>query len=229
MAGSAGFTNAAAFLAVGTFVTHVTGFASLFGVHAAEADFKEAAIALVVPLFFLVGALVAGLLVGVREERGQFPHYDWVMVLSGISVLVTPALAWAGHLGTFENGFHLSLQQNAVILASLCMASGMQNAALSSATQHSVRITHLSGLTTDLGLALARLLGVSDAGRRSTLLRLSAVRSGTIAAFLIGSLAGAAAAYRFGFNSFLLPAAICFYAALRGRQEKFMTLLKGRP
>jgi uncharacterized membrane protein YoaK (UPF0700 family) len=215
MAASAGYTNAAAFLAVGIFVTHVTGFATLFGVHAAKGQVLEALTGLAVPLFFLGGALLAGLLVTVREDRGQRPHYDWVMAFSALGVLLPVLLHAAGWLGEFGALTTAGLRGNAVFLASICLASGMQNAALSAASHHSVRITHMTGLTTDLGLGLARLIGGHTRERKPTWLRF-----GTILAFLAGSVLGALAAPRFGYNAFLLPALVCAYAAWRGRVEK---------
>lgn len=199
-------------------MTHVTGFATLFGVHAAKGEGWEALTALLVPGFFLLGAMLAGFLVTVREEEKRRPHYDWVMALAGLCVLGPPLLAQAGYLGALETRFHLSLSQNAVIMALLCLSSGMQNAALSAASHRSVRITHLTGLTTDLGLGLARLLSLPGK-RRGAENKLAAVRLGTLCSFLVGSVAGAAAALRVGFASFLVPGVICLYAAVRGNLE----------
>jgi uncharacterized membrane protein YoaK (UPF0700 family) len=223
MAANAGYTNAVAFLALGIFVTHVTGFATLFGVHAAHGEGWDALAGLAVPLFFLAGAFLAGVLVTVREDRGQRPHYDWVMALSGLSVLVPAILAWTGHLGPFGELAGAGVKRNAILLASLCLASGMQNAALSAATHHSVRITHMTGLTTDLGLGLAHLLGGHDRERKPTFLRF-----GTILAFLTGSVLGAVLALKLGYNAFVLPAVVCAYAAWRGRIEKSLTVRKSK-
>lgn len=223
MAGSAGYTNAVAFLALGIFVTHVTGFATLFGVHTARGQGWDAVAGLVVPLFFLLGAFLAGVLVTVREDKGQRPHYDWVMALSALCVLLPALLAWDGQFGAFGEMAGAGLKRNVVLLASLCLASGMQNAALSAATHHSVRITHMTGLTTDLGLGLAHWVGGHERERKPTLLRF-----GTILAFLAGSVLGAVAAPKLGYSAFILPAAVCTYAAWRGRIEKDQIGKKGK-
>ncbi len=203
-ASGAGFTNAAAFVLLGSFVTHVTGFASLFGTHLAKGEGHGALLSLAVPGFFLAGAFIAGRLVVVREERRQVPHYDWAMGLAAACCLAAALLP-------LPQGPARSLA-----MALLCLSSGLQNAALSAASHRSVRVTHLTGLTTDLGLGLARL----SAGGARAEMKLSAVRLGTIASFLTGSVAGAMGSLRWGAPSFLLPAGVCLYAAMRGRVEK---------
>jgi uncharacterized membrane protein YoaK (UPF0700 family) len=222
LAGGAGFMNAGAFLAVGTFVTHVTGFATLFGIHAAQGQGGEALIALAVPAFFLAGAMLAGFLVVVREEKGLAPHYDWAMAVAGVCALAPVLLAHGGLPGPAAPLLPHALGQNALLLIPLCLSNGIQNAALSAASHRSVRITHLTGLTTDLGLGLARLSSFRKSGglRRDPEFKLSAVRLGTLGSFLAGSVAGAVASQHWGLDSFVVPGAICFYAAWRGRTEK---------
>jgi uncharacterized membrane protein YoaK (UPF0700 family) len=214
----AAFMNAAAFLAAGTFVTHVTGFATLFGLHAARGQWLDALAALLVPAGFMLGALLAGFLISARRRRGLVPHYDYAMAVAGACALAPALLHWLGGLEEAR----LSLSSNLILLVPLCLSSGVQNAALSAASRRSVRITHLTGLSTDLGLGLAQLASHGsfkalhkDAEFLPTLLRL-----GTLGCFLLGSLAGALAMLRFGFSCFVFPAAACFYAAWVGRGEK---------
>jgi uncharacterized membrane protein YoaK (UPF0700 family) len=52
-----GCINAGGFLATGKFVSHVTGFATLFGVDAMTDQVKAAISMLTVPLFFFVGVV----------------------------------------------------------------------------------------------------------------------------------------------------------------------------
>src|SRR4051812_28148114 len=75
----AGVMNVVAFIGLGTFATHVTGFATLFGVHLSELRIGTALAALAVPLFFLGGSVISGLLVEGRVRKGKIPHYDYVM------------------------------------------------------------------------------------------------------------------------------------------------------
>jgi len=82
-----GFINAGGFLATGRFVSHVTGFATLFGVDLANSQFEAAVQILSVPLFFLLGAFLAGLLIDRPLYKKRRPHFDWVMGLSACALL----------------------------------------------------------------------------------------------------------------------------------------------
>ena len=84
---SGGCINAGGFLATGKFVSHVTGFATLFGVDVIHNQIHAAMGILSVPLFFLMGAFIAGLLIDRSIHQGKNPHFDWVMGLSSTFAL----------------------------------------------------------------------------------------------------------------------------------------------
>ena len=92
--------------------------------------------------------------------------------------------------------------------------------ATSSASRRSVRVTHLTGLATDLGLGLARLLQ-RTASRRAhdDESRANLLRAGSILAFVLGSVVGAWLFSHAGYHGFALPGAIAAYAAVKGRLE----------
>lgn len=214
-----GCINAGGFLATGRFVSHVTGFATLFGVDLIDNQIEAAFGILSVPIFFLLGAFLAGLLIDRPIYQGKKPHFDWVMGLSAFCLLLAAGGGEMLQFGIF--GRTIGLQQSYALLVLLCLASGLQNAAITSSSGHSVRTTHLTGLTTDLGLGLARIftfdLKVSrlQAERRANFLRI-----GSIIAFAIGSAVGALIFVKLGYRGFILPALIAVYAAWHGRKAK---------
>lgn len=215
-----GFINAGGFLATGRFVSHVTGFATLFGVDLANSQIEAALGILSVPLFFLLGAFVAGLLIDRPIHQGKKPHFDWVMGLSALALLLATT---GGELSTFGRfGKAIGLEQSYVLLVLLCLASGLQNAAITSSSGKSVRTTHLTGLTTDLGIGLARIFtfGLNKQYLQPEL-RANYLRLGSIVAFILGSALGAWIFLLFGFRGFLLPSIIALYAAWHGRKAKF--------
>lgn len=212
---NAGCINAGGFLATGRFVTHVTGFATLFGVDLLHGHLAASVRILSVPLFFLAGAMIAGLMTDRRIHRKEEPRYDLVMALCAA------CLALAAVAGEFERfgafGGAARIEETYLLLALLCMASGLQNGAITSSSGSSVRTTHLTGLTTDLGLGIARLLTLSPRQEAFRAERLaSGLRAGTILAFIAGSAAGAALFLSAGYRGFLLPAAVALYAAWHG-------------
>jgi uncharacterized membrane protein YoaK (UPF0700 family) len=213
-----GCINAGGFLATGKFVSHVTGFATLFGVDAMTGQVKLAISMLTVPIFFLLGAFMAGMMIERPMTRGKPPHFDWVMGISTICLFVTAA----GHFWAFGGfGEIFRLKHAFILLALLCLASGLQNAAITASSLRSVRTTHLTGITTDLGLGLARLL-TSRIQKKKTQdeIRSNKLRFGSILSFVLGSAAGAYIFIHLGYAGFCIPALITAYAAWHGRKAK---------
>lgn len=219
----AGNVNAGGFLAFERFVTHVTGFATLFGVGVAEGHYDRAVGIVIVPAFFLLGSMISSYLVDHRFHRGKRPHYDWVMALVFVCLVTAAALGHFDFFGTF--GARLRLKEDFWLLSLLCLASGLQNAAITTASGATVRTTHLTGITTDLGIGLVRVLGAvrSPEQRRSVTyrreVRANWLRVGTIGSFILGSVAGAVLFIHLKYLGFLLPAVIAFYAFLQARLE----------
>ena len=213
-----GAINAGGFLATGRFVSHVTGFATLFGVDVANSQWEAAVAILSVPLFFLLGAFVAGLLIDRPLNEGREPRFDWVMGLSAVALVLAAVGDRIFSLGLF--GQILDLRNTYVLLALLCLACGLQNAAITSSSGKSVRTTHLTGLTTDLGIGLARVFSFDLKQERLRLeVRANYLRIGSVAAFVFGSAAGAWIFVNYGFVGFMMPALIATYAAFVGRRS----------
>jgi uncharacterized membrane protein YoaK (UPF0700 family) len=214
-----GLINAGGFLATGRFVSHVTGFATLFGVDVTRRDVEAAIGILSVPFFFLLGAFLAGMMIDRPIHRKQKPHFDYVMALSALCLFLA---AFGGELARFGSfGGSLQLRQVYVLLSLLCLACGLQNGAITSSSGSSIRTTHLTGLTTDLGLGLARLLTFE---RQDEIFkkeaRASQLRSSSIIAFALGSAVGAWFFIKLGYRGFVIPGLIASYAAFHGRKAK---------
>lgn len=218
----AGVLNAVAFIGLGTFATHVTGFATLFGVHVALSGSHSgnATAAITVPLFFLVGAIISGLCVEERVRRNQAPHYDYVMYsCSGLLLL---ACIIGDVRGSDADQTYLQLHRNFVLLSLLCLCSGLTNAALSYSSRATVRITHLTGVTTDLGLGIARMISLRAHRNHASSgeVRFNLLRALTIFSFVLGSVFGAFLYRGISFNALILPAAYFAYAGNHGRKIK---------
>ncbi|MFI5344780.1 MAG: YoaK family protein [Elusimicrobiota bacterium] len=214
-----GCINAGAFLTTGRFVTHVTGFATLFGVNLANRDVDLAISMLSVPVFFLLGAMIAGLLIDGSIHRKQLPHYDYVMGLCSLCLFTAGLVGRFDRFGSLGLPFHLDGQYP--LLALLCLASGLQNGALTTSSGSSVRTTHMTGLTTDLGLGIALMLTYTphdDVYRRERVANL--LRLGTVLSFIVGSEVGAILFIGLGYRGFLISSAIAAYAAWHGRLFK---------
>jgi uncharacterized membrane protein YoaK (UPF0700 family) len=207
----AGNVNAGGFLACERFVTHVTGFATLFGVDAARGRWDAAGGILSVPIYFLGGVMLSAYLIDRPVHRGRKPHYALVMGLVAICLAVVAIVGWLEGFGKF--GEVSKLRQDYLMLVLLCGASGLQNAAISTSSGATVRTTHLTGMTTDLGISIVRALAhpKNSEARRSEF-KASELRVGSIVSFGVGSVVGAFLFLKIQYLGFLLPAGIAVYA-----------------
>lgn len=215
LAFQAGAINAGGLLACHRFVSHVTGFATLFGTEMAFGHWVAALWIVTVPLFFICGGVVSALFIDHRQSRQRRPQYTQVIFLVGVVLIAVAALGANGQFSPF--GAALDLSQDYKLLALLCLACGMQNAAVTSASGAVIRTTHLTGVTTDLSIGLVRVF--SRHLSEETLMlerRKTFIRAGLIGSFIAGSLAGSFFFVQFEYLGFLFPATISIVMTFMG-------------
>lgn len=208
MAFQAGILNTGGFMACHTFVSHVTGYATLFGASIKDKDLFQAAGLFTVPLLFLIGAMISGVLVDIRLKLNKKPKY---YVIFGVMFVLTLLVFLAGItdlLGAF--GEPLMLTRDYILLAILCLICGIQNGAVSTVSRSIVRTTHLTGITTDLGLGLVRIMYKQKLPEDVVELEKKAnqMRMGVITFFILGCVFAAFAFRKFEYYGFLIPLAI---------------------
>lgn len=205
MALQAGVLNIGGFMACHRFVSHVTGFATFFGYELSEQDQAQHAWGmLAVPLFFLLGAMLSGYLVDLRLKLHKKPRY---YISFGVIFFLTLVVGVGGVLGYFGTfGEPLETSRDYTLLVFLCLICGIQNGTIATVSRSVIRTTHLTGITTDLGIGLVRLLnrkslsGEIDNERNAVLMRI-----GIIFFFGLGSVVGAFAFREFGHAGFFIP------------------------
>ncbi len=208
MAFVSGDVNAGGFMACGRFVSHVTGFATWFGIDAAEGDWKDAVSMLSVPGFFLLGVMISAYFTDTQISRGGKPRFS-VMMTCAAGLMV--AAAACGHFDVFGVfGTSFRLESDYFLLVLLCTASGIMNATITTASKGVMRSTHLTGTTTDLGIGLVRAYFGPATGREGENYR-NALRIGTVVAFAAGSLVGAVMFRQLYYVGFVLPAVLLLY------------------
>lgn len=207
MAFQAGFLNIGGFMACHRFVSHVTGFATFFGLEVSELRIGPAMGMLLVPLFFLIGAMISGLLVDIRLKLQKKPRYYisfGLMFFLIVVVLVGGIFDHFGKFGEVVNGM-----PDYILLGTLCLTCGIQNGLVTTVSRSVIRTTHLTGITTDLGLGLMRVLNRSKLpSLLSDEVRANLMRLGIIFFFGFGSVAGGVVFRRSGYFGFSIPAAI---------------------
>lgn len=213
----AGNINAGGLLACGRFVSHVTGFATLAGVSLAHFNALETLALLSIPGYFLGGVMLSAYMIerGKKSQGGR--AYAPVMALVALALALVTFGGVAGLFGPFGGEPHMA--RDYFLLALLCGACGLQNAAITSSSGATVRTTHLTGLTTDLGLGLMRALMQNRPNHQDASFRLemkaNALRLGTIASFVAGSFVGALIYTESQYWGFLVPMLLAVYVALK--------------
>ncbi|MFN8789835.1 MAG: YoaK family protein [Bdellovibrionales bacterium] len=204
LAFQAGALNTGGFLACHRFVSHVTGFSTMFGTEVAYGNYKNAFGFLSVPVFFLVGSMLSALFIDRRLLKHQTPHYHFSF---GLLTVITGAVLAMGVMGEFGAfGAALEMGRDYSLLALLCLASGIQNATVTSTYGAVVRTTHLTGLTTDLGIGLVRLASADwSSGRVQQEVHATSMRVSIIASFTLGSVVSAIAYLQTQYWGFVIP------------------------
>lgn len=189
---NAGFINAVGVLGFRhQAVSHLTGISTFFSIELMQGDLLQALHLLGVMLFFVLGAMLSGVIVGHEALKlGRQYHYAlWLeAALLAMAILMLNAGWYSGQW-----------------LASA--ACGLQNAMTSTYSGAVVRTTHVSGLFTDIGIAMGlRLRGQAVDKRRLRLYLL------LIGGFVSGGVLGACSFAAWHFNAVWLP--VCHVIAL---------------
>lgn len=204
LAFQAGVLNIGGFMACHRFVSHVTGFATFFGYELNQRDSSHAVGMLVVPLFFLLGAMISGLLVDIRLKLHKKPKYYLSFGIIFLLVLIIFSGGVSGYLGVF--GQPVNTSADYVLLMLLCLTCGIQNGTITTVSKSVVRTTHLTGITTDLGIGLMRILNSKRISEdMSNEKKAILMRVGIILFFGLGSVVGGSAFSRLQYMGFFIP------------------------
>jgi uncharacterized membrane protein YoaK (UPF0700 family) len=143
----AGYTNVFSLILLGVTTSHATGNYTHFGQFLSQGQFGHLLFYAVLLLSFLFGAAASGLMMEGARLRGMRSKY------------ILPLAVEAGVLALFSIGVEFLLAGHPLTSATLywmsaaaAFAMGLQNATVTSISGAVVRTTHLTGVTTDLGL-----------------------------------------------------------------------------
>lgn len=186
LAMNAGYINAVGVLGFRhQAVSHLTGISTYFSIELVNQDAWQVLHLLWVILFFVLGAILSGVLIGNEALRIGRRYHVALWLEAGLLA----ASVWLLNHG-WQSGQWLA-----------SAACGLQNAMTSTFSGAVVRTTHVSGLFTDIGIALGlRLRGQAVDRRRLLLYTL------LIAGFIFGGVLGAWGYLHWHFNALLLPA-----------------------
>ena len=174
-------------------VSHLTGTSTLLGVRLTEGNPDSVLHLALIIVSFVGGAAVSGFIV-----------QDATLKLGrryGVVLLLESGLLFAA-MWTLNNGLIVGH-----LLASA--ACGLQNAMATTYSGASMRTTHVSGLFTDIGIALGHVLRGIPANTRRLQLQLV-----LIAGFILGGSLGAVTYRRYNYIALSVPAVLALLLAL---------------
>ncbi len=155
MAFQAGYVNVGAFVVSGNFVSHVTGTSSQIGMNIATSNWILFFEFLLVLVCFIIGAAFSGHYVGRAMLEKREP--DYVRVLATKS-LAFAAVLYLSHDFLFHDVTHIGiLNIEFTLLSLLSFCCGVQNSTCALSTAGFLKPTHMTGLSTDLGMNLAKM------------------------------------------------------------------------
>lgn len=146
----AGAINAGGFLAVHRYTSHMTGIVSGMADDLALGSLSLALAGLVLVGFFVAGAMTTAVLTHWARRRQLNSEYAVSLLLEAALLLLF------GVLGTYLAHFTTLLIPATVAL--LCFIMGLQNAIVTKISSAEIRTTHMTGVITDLGIELGKLV-----------------------------------------------------------------------
>ncbi|MDD2713304.1 MAG: YoaK family protein [Simplicispira sp.] len=209
LAFNAGAVNAGGFLVVKLYTSHMTGFVSLLADNLVLGNMVLVLSAVGALLAFVCGAAVTAILVNWARQQRLHSSYALVLLIEALLLLVF------GLVGAVTLDWRTPFAVPVTVLL-LSFIMGLQNAVVSKMSSSQIRTTHMTGVVTDLGIELGKLLYWNRSGRapeqqvRANHQRLGLL-GGLLGMFLVGGVAGAAGFKYVGFV-FVVPLALALLA-----------------
>ncbi len=193
----AGAINAGGFLAVNQYTSHMTGIVSSMADNLALRLYVPVLTGMGGLLSFLIGAICTALMVNYARRHKMHSEY------------ALPLLLEAGLLLCFGIvGARLAQISGLFVPATvmlLCFIMGLQNAVITKVSNSVIRTTHITGIVTDIGIELGKLMywNVNDSPEMGKKVLANRVRlrilTFLLMFFFVGGVAGALGFKRFGY------------------------------
>jgi uncharacterized membrane protein YoaK (UPF0700 family) len=231
----AGMVNVIGYLHLGFFTSHMTGRLGGFGANLAKARFSDGLGLILLVFMFIVGAMTASALIELAKVK-HWPRFQLPLLIEALLLSII-LLAEVLDLGPTSD---IPAEHKLAFAASLAMSMGLQNALVARLSGAVVRTTHVTGVSTDLGIELVRVIRwYLDISKDKTLeeraRHLAEVRKDAqlyrvrlyitiLASFLSGAIAGGLLATKVGVLGMILPVlvvvALVVYDRMLGVSEE---------
>ena len=209
LAFNAGAVNAGGFLVVHMYTSHMTGFLSSLADNLVLGNMKLVLGAVGALWAFLSGAGSTAIMVNWARHHRLRGTYALPLLLEAVLLLLF------GLMGAITLGWRTPFSVPLTVLL-LAYLMGLQNAVVTKMSSSQIRTTHMTGVVTDLGIEMGKMLYWNRQGTapeqqvRANRERLR-LFAGLVSMFLAGGLVGAAGFKHVGFI-FVVPLALVLLA-----------------
>lgn len=206
----AGATNAGGFLALGYYTSHMTGLLSSIADNLVLGQLQLVLGAVAAIAAFVSGAVTTAWMVNWGLRRRLRSAFARPLLVEAVLLLL---------FGVFGSGITLSSALFVPLtLLVLCYIMGLQNALITKASKAEIRTTHVTGLMTDIGIEIGKMLYINrsavptrvTANRQKVRLQLVLILS-----FFIGGVAGALGFKHLGYSA-TVPLALLLLVLVSG-------------
>jgi len=183
LAFAAGAVNAGGFLAVRQYTSHMSGMVAAMADNLAMGRLPIVFTGLAGVLAFLAGAVLSTLLILWARARALESEYALSLIVEAALLILFGAV---GH--EFAGGHVVGT----VML--LCFTMGLQNAMITKLSGSVIRTTHVTGMVTDIGIALGKMAVARNRNRNNSIEQeLTTLRMliSLVALFFVGGVTGA--------------------------------------
>lgn len=141
---TAGTINIASLLIFLSFTSNVTGHYAIFAAEISQGNWTQVAVVASWIFLFFFGGFVANLSVINFNKKSKYFAHAFPIILEILCLLTV------GIYGQFY--YEKTLGETEALVALMLFATGLQNGLTASISNFSVKTTHLTGTTTDLGI-----------------------------------------------------------------------------
>lgn len=208
----AGAANAGGFLAVHQYTSHMSGIVSSMADNLALGEVSLVLAGFAAVFFFVAGAACSAILINWARRKGLHSEYALPLMFEATLLICFGLLG--RNLGQRE---WLFVPATVMLL---CFIMGLQNAIITKLSGARIRTTHITGVVTDMGIELGKLLYWNTSRNNPDRPFVKADRkklrllASLVTLFFVGGVAGAVGFKHLGFAASLALAAILLALAI---------------
>lgn len=176
---SAGMVNVVSVIIFFAFTSNVTGHYAVLAEEVAKGNWNQAFVVLTWIFLFFIGGFVSNFIIINFNDKNTYMAHATPLILEMI------CLFSVGTYGAFY--YTETLWETEIMVGFMLFAMGLQNGLTASISSFSIKTTHLTGLTTDLGV-LASLYTKKKYRKNKALIAKRKVLLSIVSAYLLGGI-----------------------------------------